>query len=265
VTISIGSPQMLLAMKLRARQQRERSLATVTTVTRDHLDPTLDAIAARLDPIAAADLAAWRATITVGQDADPVTSLQDARVPETTRRAIRALATAAGVDLGPLLPWQQPWDGADRYADVLAASTAFAMFALTAPELEAVPEYRSELLGYALWFITVGPSGKYTTRYRSTGALAAEALRDLRHEHVYPRRAVKAQLLAAAAADPDPGTLRPVVQATLATSVGAVVTREEHRLVSRYDQTHPGWARYAAAGVTVIDMADGAVLDTARA
>lgn len=69
----------------------------------------------------------------------------------------------------------------------LESAVALARFALASPEL--YEEHRRLLLSQALWFATEA-DGKYSTRYRSTGArelVAKDWWRHLRHEHVLTR------------------------------------------------------------------------------
>jgi hypothetical protein len=113
-----------------------------------------------------------------------------------------------------------------------------------------VKAHRDELLSIAIWKYTE-VDGKFTTRFRSAGAVAERDIRQLNHEHVFPRKWLRERLLA------DPSRC----EATMAMAVGCVVTRDEHAALtaaSRADPSLEGWARYVAAGVEVFDMATGA-------
>jgi hypothetical protein len=144
----------------------------------------------------------------------------------------------------------------------LKVATATAYFAVTSPELEEIPGYRREILGNVLWFMTCQPSGKYATRFR-TRTVLDEDHPVLRHEHVYTRKSVIAELLSLNSEGVDEAALRRSIEEVLRErAVGCTVTRDEHRLLSRHDKTLVGWHRYQAAGVTVLDMSTGEVFDT---
>lgn len=157
-------------------------------------------------------------------------------------------------------PHQKPWAVSDTYDTILDAATATAYFAITSPDLRALPKYRSELLHNVLWLMTVAPNGKHKTRYRSHAAVSADRP-TLRHDHVYTRKGVVAELLTLPAADPD--TQREQIRAILREkALACVVTASEHTRLGLYDTTHTGWARYAAADITVLDMTDGTIFPT---
>lgn len=105
--------------------------------------------------------------------------------------------------------------------------------------------HKRDLINGMLWAITQA-RGKYTTRYRSQGALKAPLGTKLQHEHVIPRRQLVDRIMR------EPYAARE----HLSTAIGCVVTVEEHRRLTAIDRTQRGlhaWERYAAAGITVID------------
>ncbi|TFV67513.1 UNVERIFIED_ORG: hypothetical protein E4P37_02640 [Bacillus sp. AZ43] len=156
-------------------------------------------------------------------------------------------------NLGP--SWSNDGDEAAR----LASSVAQATFALTDKCVHV--DHRKRLLNEAIWFVTErgSVSRKYLLRYRTNGALAIQAsmtpsaaAKLLHHEHVQPRKGLVQQLL-------QPGA---DVAALLAGAVACVVTRDEHKLLSAHEDK-VGWARYVAAGLTVVDLASNQPLDLA--
>lgn len=167
-----------------------------------------------------------------------------------------------GQDAEELRGHATTWNAWERYDRVLRVATATADFAITSPDLDEIPDYRREILGNTLWFMTCQPSGKYATRYRSK-AVIDEDRPVLRHEHVYTRKSVITDLLALNSEELDEAALRHSIQEMLRErAVGCTVTLDEHRLLSRHDKTLVGWQRYAASGVTVLDMSTGEVLNT---
>jgi hypothetical protein len=142
-------------------------------------------------------------------------------------------------------PHQQFWGPPPNEEQVFLAGIATARFAVTCPQL--FDAYRRELLDNVLWLVTVAPSGKYTTRFRSQAAVN-DPKADLRHEHVYTRRSLVERMLA------DPSSIEVVIREQ---AIGCVVTKDEHRRLSFFDRTHEGWERYRAAGIDVLDMAAG--------
>ena len=112
------------------------------------------------------------------------------------------------------------------------------------------PAHLRELLSTCLWKITEAEGrSKYKTRYRSRASLDQDR-KSLHHEHVVERKKMIDELIA-----------RPHdVDEIVASAVGCVVTRDEHRSLTEISRARPeleGWARYEAAGVVVIDMDSG--------
>lgn len=215
------------------------------------LDRALGNLTQTLSPSDRAELRAALDHIARALEGDPkpVAALKDPRVPRKARAAICAITP-----FGFAGPWlashQRPWTAADTYEDVVRAATATALHAKGSPELDGVPRYRIELLHNVLWLMTVAPSGKYTTRFRSEGAVA-DPHASLRHEHVFTRQRLVADLLAAR-----PDGVESLLRSR---AVGCAVTDAEHKRLTPFDKTHDGWDRYTAAGIVVLDMSTGAV------
>ena len=128
-----------------------------------------------------------------------------------------------------------------------ASAVALANSVLSVREKMLLPHLR-EVLSIAVWKYTEC-DGKYTTRYRSEGALFASSS-EVHHEHVITRKAIVDRLLQ------DPAN----TQSILASSIGCVVLRSEHRLLAvaeKADKTLAGWDRYQVAGVAVWDLLEG--------
>lgn len=105
-----------------------------------------------------------------------------------------------------------------------------------------------EILKIAVWKYTEC-DGKYTTRFRSDGALFASG-KDIHHEHVIPIR----RLVDALVAEPED------VAGIMTRAIGCVVLRSEHKLLGQIEKEHPaadGWTRYQLAGITVWDLQVG--------
>jgi len=105
--------------------------------------------------------------------------------------------------------------------------------------------HKRDLINGMLWKITEA-RGKYTTRFRSTGACDAPNGAKLQHEHVFTRKDLVDEILK------HPERARAIAS----TAVGCTVTRAEHERLTRITREQPhlqGWQRYEAAGVTVVD------------
>jgi hypothetical protein len=111
-----------------------------------------------------------------------------------------------------------------------------------------VDPHRKEMLGIAVWKYTEAKSSKYGLRYRTPAAISAGPTVKLQHEHVRTKAAIVQELLAAGP------SLAPVV---LSSAVGCVVTKDEHAMLTALPKSYQGWARYSAAGLSVIDGVTG--------
>lgn len=142
-------------------------------------------------------------------------------------------------------PHQRHWGPPPNEEQVLRAAIATARFAVTSPDL--FDKYRRELLDNVLWLVTVAPTGKYQTRFRSRAAVE-DPNAALRHEHVYTRHSLIEQMMM------HPEDIETVIRER---AIGCVVTKDEHRRLTQFDKSHDGWNRYSAAGIEVLDMAAG--------
>jgi len=128
-----------------------------------------------------------------------------------------------------------------------ASAVALATSVLLVREKMLLTHLR-EVLSISVWKYTEC-DGKYTTRYRSEGALFASSS-EVHHEHVITRKTIVDRLLQ------DPSNASRI----LASSIGCVVLRSEHQLLAaaeKADKTLTGWDRYQVAGVAVWDLLEG--------
>lgn len=127
-------------------------------------------------------------------------------------------------------------------AEIIESAITAIEGVITLPILE---QHRRDLINGMLWKLTEA-RGKYTTRYRSTGAMNAPKGTKLQHEHVHTRKHLVDEI-----------TIHPERAREIAsTAVGCVVTKEEHERLTRITREQPhlsGWQRYAAAGITAVD------------
>jgi len=140
-------------------------------------------------------------------------------------------------------PWLRPWVADERAAARRTGAVSLARWAADAPDLTMTQ--RRALISVACWWVTED-NGKWGVRHRTSGALAIPVggHSQLRHEHVVTRKSLVDLVLA-----------RPEDAAQiLDTAIACTVTKDEHSRLTRFDRTHVGWARYLAAGLTVIDM-----------
>jgi hypothetical protein len=111
--------------------------------------------------------------------------------------------------------------------------------------LAILEQHQRDLINGMLWKITEA-RGKYSTRFRSAGAMSAPKGAKLQHEHVVPRK----QLVDAIMREPH------LARELLTAAVACVVTQEEHRRLTTISREQPhleGWDRYRAAGITWVD------------
>lgn len=112
--------------------------------------------------------------------------------------------------------------------------------------LPILDRHKRDLIDTMLWKMTEA-RGKWKTRYRSRAAREAGKCEKLQHEHVYTRKDITDQLLAA------PSQARKILRSV----IGCVVTKEEHDKLTAASRKYPdlkGWQRYEAAGIEVVDM-----------
>lgn len=128
----------------------------------------------------------------------------------------------------------------------MASAVDLARWAVTAEHL--LGTHRRRLLSQAIWWYTEC-DGKFTTRYR-TAVVVGDEIVNIRHEHVVQRKGQIDRMLA----DPDQ------VDEIMVSSLACIVSTGEHQLLALFDHLD-GWPRYIAAGITVLEMKDGSVLD----
>ncbi|HSK96390.1 MAG TPA: hypothetical protein VK891_07230 [Euzebyales bacterium] len=149
-----------------------------------------------------------------------------------------------------LAGWQPP---ADRLAE-RGRVRQWIPRVLAGPDLDhhrgdarRAPESRDRRLTHELYRWTGwGESGKADVRYISEGVRTHLGPVVVDHEHVHTLRTLKQRLLAGEDVDD-----------VMRDAVACVVTREEHRRLTRFDRSATGWQRYARAGVRVWDRTAG--------
>lgn len=110
---------------------------------------------------------------------------------------------------------------------------------------ELTSSHLREFLSNTIWKYTEC-DGKYTTRYRSRGAIL-HPKEKLNHEHVLTRKFLVDQIIA------EPTRIEEIFER----AIGCTVLRSEHKLITKAEQLNPtlfGWDRYLAAGVEVWDL-----------
>jgi hypothetical protein len=141
-----------------------------------------------------------------------------------------------------MITFRQHKDAAAR----LASAKKLVQILLDADDL--YPSHRREFIRLALWKVSEAEGGKYRTRYRSLKSRRKGA--HLQHDHVVERAKLADELIS----HPERAV------EILDTVVGCVVTEGEHRRLTEVSRRQPGlsgWARYAAAGIVVIDTKTG--------
>jgi len=121
--------------------------------------------------------------------------------------------------------------------------------------LKINPGVKKPLLSRCIWLITEA-NEKYRLRFRSEEALGA-AKKELRHEHVFPRRDLIRALMRSTSS----------VKRILKKAVACVVTEDEHRRLDRVSRENPrleGWKRYKVAGIRVYDVQRNAWINSKR-
>lgn len=133
--------------------------------------------------------------------------------------------------------------GALTEVEIIESATTVIEGCLSLPILE---RHKRDIISGMLWKITEA-RGKYTTRYRSKGAMEASAR--LQHEHVFTRKDLTDRILA------EPERVREILR----DAVACVITVDEHKRLSRVSEAFRGWERYTEARIEVIDTDDGTV------
>ena len=139
-----------------------------------------------------------------------------------------------------IAPWSPHKDSERRKASAVALATS-----VLHARSSLYPAHAREILSIAIWKYTEC-DGKYSTRFRSEGAMFAKT-NAVHHEHVVTRKVLVDRLFA----NPDR------VQDVFTEAIGCVVLRTEHKLLSAAEKTNPGlsgWDRYRGAGIAVWDL-----------
>lgn len=135
---------------------------------------------------------------------------------------------------------------------IVRSAQKLAYLVLTCTDPSVLEIHKQVVIKQVLWMIS-SADGKYSTRFRSAEVvnLATNdnaSLVGINHEHVFPIRAVRAEILRRRDELVDsPESLNQLLSET----VGCVVTHDEHR---RLSNLHIGWERYE--GVEVLDMSE---------
>ncbi len=145
-----------------------------------------------------------------------------------------------------LQPYRERRDADDREVSAIRLIQAL----LRTPDL--LPTHRREMLRLALYKYTEARAGKHGLRYRTRGVMDTTRPSPVEHEHVRSRLSLLGDLEAGGA------DLAPLV---LGTATACLVTREEHALLRAVPKEADGWARYAEAGLEIVDHATGDVVD----
>lgn len=106
---------------------------------------------------------------------------------------------------------------------------------------ETIDAHKRKLLNIALWMITE-VDGKYNVRYVSKGVLETSGKKQLRHEHVYPRKFIIDSLFM------NPENYSQIIDEY---AIACIVTKEEHDIL---DNKTDGWERYKRAEIQVVDL-----------
>jgi hypothetical protein len=101
---------------------------------------------------------------------------------------------------------------------------------------------KKKMLNHAIWLVAE-VSGNFRGRYRSAGVLKTVGV-PIQRDHVFPRKMLVEELLLPEAN----------VTSVIERSQCCIVTREEHKLLTKVPQQFIGWERYKQAGVIVHDM-----------
>ncbi len=138
-------------------------------------------------------------------------------------------------------PWSPQADGKER----LESATQLARLVTSAEGLHKA--HRREILSIAVWKATEADS-KMNPRYRTIGIRDGEIGTPVNHEHVVTRKFLVDAMLSAPQMVPE----------IMKLATGCLVTREEHKLLSKANAW--GWGRYIEADLSVIDGKNGSML-----
>ena len=110
---------------------------------------------------------------------------------------------------------------------------------------ELTSSHLREFLSNTIWKYTEC-DGKYTTRFKSRGAILQPKEKQ-NHEHVVTRKSLVDEIIA------EPARIDEIFKK----AIGCTVLKSEHKLITETEKLNPmllGWDRYVAAGVEVYDL-----------
>ena len=144
------------------------------------------------------------------------------------------------LDTSELPIWRPREDSENRKRSALALAKT-----IVSLKEELTPSHLKEFLSNTVWKYTEC-DGKYTTRFRSRGAILTPKQK-LNHEHVITRKELVGLMIA------EPKKCAEILE----TAFGCTVLKSEHTIISSSEKQNPklrGWERYAAASVQVYDL-----------
>ncbi len=141
---------------------------------------------------------------------------------------------------------KKPWEPRGDRQEKLESATRLAKLVVKARGLH--PAHRRHVLSIAIWKATEADS-KMNPRFRSRGVMKGAVGILVNHEHVVTRKFLIDAMLAA------PGQ----VQEIMDLAIGCLVTRDEHRRLSKAGGW--GWSRYINGNVAVVDGVTGSLVD----
>jgi hypothetical protein len=115
--------------------------------------------------------------------------------------------------------------------------------------LEIDDAHKKRLLSRCIWFYTEA-DGKWKTKYESYAVHAGIEHKMRRHEHVYTRKKLIAEL------QQRQKSVSEIAQHIIA----CIVTAEEHKKLHEIEKKNPkldGWVRYKQAGIDVVERQTG--------
>lgn len=165
------------------------------------------------------------------------------KTPSYWRTILNPNSEGASISRIELPAWKPHKDSEARKQSAL-----FIAEALLSARENIYKSHLRELLSIAVWKHTES-DGKYTTRYRSLGAINSPGEK-LNHEHVVTRKSLVDALLN------EPDRFAEILESATA----CTVLEEEHRRimqVEKEDKNLRGWDRYRAAKIPVYDLLTG--------